>query len=83
MRAAIYARYSSENQRPESLEDQIAACRRFAVQREFTVLDERTRRSLVRDATGMASRLRSPARKGDSFTSFSSMTCPGSLGTTI
>jgi len=28
MLAAIYARYSSENQRPESIEDQAAACRR-------------------------------------------------------
>ncbi len=40
MRAAIYARYSSENQRPESIEDQISACRRLAVQRGFAVLDD-------------------------------------------
>jgi site-specific DNA recombinase len=40
VRAAIYARYSSENQRPESIEDQIAACRRLGAQRGFTVLDE-------------------------------------------
>ena len=40
MRAAIYARYSSENQRPESIEDQVAACRRLAVQRGFTILEE-------------------------------------------
>jgi site-specific DNA recombinase len=40
MRAAIYARYSSENQRPESLQDQIAACRRLAGNRGFKVLDE-------------------------------------------
>jgi hypothetical protein len=31
MRAAIYARYSSENQRPESIEDQIGASRRPGV----------------------------------------------------
>ncbi|TMI76535.1 MAG: recombinase family protein, partial [Bacillati bacterium ANGP1] len=37
MRAAIYARYSSENQRPESIEDQVAACRRLAAQRGFTI----------------------------------------------
>lgn len=30
MRMAIYARYSSENQRPESIEDQITACRKLA-----------------------------------------------------
>jgi len=40
MRAAIYARYSSENQRPESIEDQVAACRRLADQRQYTILDE-------------------------------------------
>lgn len=37
MRAAIYARYSSENQRPESIEDQIAACRRLAAARGLIV----------------------------------------------
>ena len=37
MRAAIYARYSSENQRPESIEDQISSCRRFAKERKHTV----------------------------------------------
>ncbi len=40
MRAAIYARYSSENQRPESIEDQIAACRRLAGDRGFTLLED-------------------------------------------
>jgi DNA invertase Pin-like site-specific DNA recombinase len=40
MRAAIYARYSSENQRPESIEDQISACRRLANERGFRVLEE-------------------------------------------
>ena len=38
MRAAIYARYSSENQRPESIEDQISSCRRFAKENGFNVL---------------------------------------------
>ena len=40
MRAAIYARYSSENQRPESIEDQISACRRLAREKGFTVLED-------------------------------------------
>jgi site-specific DNA recombinase len=40
MRAAIYARYSSENQRPESIEDQIASCRRLATARGYSVEDE-------------------------------------------
>jgi DNA invertase Pin-like site-specific DNA recombinase len=40
MLAAIYARYSSENQRPESIEDQVAACRRLAHQRRFTIVED-------------------------------------------
>lgn len=40
MRAAIYARYSSENQRRESIEDQVAACRALAVERGYAVADE-------------------------------------------
>src|ERR1017187_4761365 len=40
VRAAIYARYSSENQRPESIADQVASCRRFAAERGFEVPDE-------------------------------------------
>jgi site-specific DNA recombinase len=39
MRAAIYARYSSENQRPESITDQISACRRLAAERGYAVDD--------------------------------------------
>ena len=40
MRAAIYARYSSENQRPESIEDQIGACLRLARERGLRVLED-------------------------------------------
>ena len=40
MRAAIYARYSSENQRPESIEDQISACRRLASNHNLTILED-------------------------------------------
>jgi site-specific DNA recombinase len=32
MGAAIYARYSNENQREESIEDQVEVCRRYAAQ---------------------------------------------------
>jgi DNA invertase Pin-like site-specific DNA recombinase len=39
MRAAIYARYSSENQRPESIEDQVSACRKLAVVKGYTLDD--------------------------------------------
>jgi DNA invertase Pin-like site-specific DNA recombinase len=37
MRAAIYARYSSENQRPESIDDQIQACQALAAARGYLV----------------------------------------------
>ncbi len=37
MRAAIYARYSSENQRPESIDDQVSSCKKLAAQRGFTI----------------------------------------------
>ena len=40
MRAAIYSRYSSEHQRPESLDDQVASCRRLAAERGFVVLED-------------------------------------------
>src|SRR6266511_471969 len=37
MRGAIYARYSSENQRPESIDDQIQACQELAAARSYVV----------------------------------------------
>ena len=37
MKAAIYARYSSENQRPQSIEDQISTCRKFAIENYFFI----------------------------------------------
>ena len=37
MKVAIYARYSSENQRPESIEDQIRGCQELAVARGYSV----------------------------------------------
>ena len=37
MRAAIYARYSSENQRPESIDDQVSACQSLAASRSYVV----------------------------------------------
>jgi site-specific DNA recombinase len=38
--AAIYARYSSENQRPESIDDQISECRKLAGQRAIAISDD-------------------------------------------
>jgi DNA invertase Pin-like site-specific DNA recombinase len=40
MPAAIYARYSSENQRPESIDDQISSCRKLAKQRSIAIADD-------------------------------------------
>jgi DNA invertase Pin-like site-specific DNA recombinase len=40
MTAAVYARYSSENQRPESIDDQVSACRRLARERSLTINDD-------------------------------------------
>ena len=40
MKAAIYARYSSDNQRPESIEDQVRACRELAAARGCSIADE-------------------------------------------
>src|SRR5690242_13299516 len=37
MKAAIYARYSSENQRPESIADQVSSCRRYAETHNMSV----------------------------------------------
>ena len=40
LRAAVYARYSSENQRPESIEDQVAACRVAAGEMGLVILED-------------------------------------------
>ena len=39
MRAAIYARYSSDNQRDASIEDQIEVCRRYAERQGWTAVE--------------------------------------------
>jgi site-specific DNA recombinase len=39
MRAAVYARYSSENQRDASIEDQVRLCRELAAAREWAVVE--------------------------------------------
>jgi DNA invertase Pin-like site-specific DNA recombinase len=40
MRAAVYARCSSENQREQSIEDQVRVCREFAKRDGITVLEQ-------------------------------------------
>lgn len=39
MRAAVYARFSSENQREQSIDDQIRVCREFARRDDITILE--------------------------------------------
>ena len=42
MRAAIYARYSSDNQRDASIADQLRVCREFAARQGWSVVHEFT-----------------------------------------
>jgi site-specific DNA recombinase len=46
MRAALYARYSSDNQRDASIEDQLRICRARAEQEGWTVVDSYTDRAI-------------------------------------
>lgn len=46
MNAVIYARYSSHNQREESIEGQLRKCRLFAEQHDFTIIGEYIDRAL-------------------------------------
>jgi DNA invertase Pin-like site-specific DNA recombinase len=39
LRAAVYARYSSDNQREASIEDQLEVCRRYADRQGWTVAE--------------------------------------------
>src|SRR5262245_25590457 len=59
MAAAICARYSSENQRPESIEDQISSCRNFANQQGYQIDErhiyvDRAASGAQRDRSGLA-----------------------------
>jgi DNA invertase Pin-like site-specific DNA recombinase len=42
MKVAIYARYSSENQRDASIADQLRVCREFAARQGWTIVEEFT-----------------------------------------
>ena len=42
MKAAIYARYSSENQKQQSIDDQVRVCKQFALREGFDVSDAHT-----------------------------------------
>ncbi len=46
MKAVIYARYSSDNQREESIEGQLRECKEFADKNNFTIIGEYIDRAL-------------------------------------
>ena len=46
MKVAIYARYSSDNQRDASIADQLRVCREFAARQGWTVVEEFTDRAI-------------------------------------
>jgi site-specific DNA recombinase len=56
MRAAIYARYSSDLQRPTSIEDQVRKCAQFAEQRGWRVLEEFVRSDAEVSGASLANR---------------------------
>ena len=58
MKVAIYARYSSENQRQESIEDQIRVCKEFAQRQNFIIQEshiywDEARSGSLRDRPGL------------------------------
>jgi len=46
MKAALYARYSSDNQRDASIEDQLRICRARAEREGWTIIDSYTDRAI-------------------------------------
>jgi site-specific DNA recombinase len=46
LKAAIYARYSSDNQRDASIADQLRVCREFAIRQGWTIVDDLTDHAL-------------------------------------
>ena len=47
MRAVIYARYSSDNQREESIEGQLRECMQYAEYNDISVIDTYIDRALT------------------------------------
>jgi DNA invertase Pin-like site-specific DNA recombinase len=56
IRCAIYARFSSDLQRPTSIEDQIRRCREFAERQGWTILEEFVRFDEAKSAATLAGR---------------------------
>lgn len=58
MKVAIYARYSSDNQRPESIDDQVRACQEFAAARGYAsdpahIYKDEAKSGVLRDRPGL------------------------------
>lgn len=56
MRCAVYARFSSDLQRPTSIEDQVRRCTEFAAKQGWTVVEEFIRYDEARSAATVAGR---------------------------
>jgi site-specific DNA recombinase len=56
IRCAIYARFSSDLQRPTSIEDQTRRCREFALQQGWCIVEEFVRYDEAKSAATMAGR---------------------------
>jgi len=59
VKVAIYARYSSDNQRDASIADQLRVCRAFAERQDWAICEEYTDHA-VSGATLFRSRTKSP-----------------------
>jgi site-specific DNA recombinase len=64
MKAAIYTRYSSDNQRPESIDDQIESCQKLAAARGYVVdpshiYKDEAKSGALRDRPGLEAMLAS------------------------
>ena len=58
VKAAIYARYSSDNQSEASIEDQIEVCRRYADQRGWMIIDTYDDRAISGASTATSTQKR-------------------------
>lgn len=56
MRCAIYAQFSSDLQRPTSIEDQLRRCKEFAAKQGWTILEEYVRADEAKTAATLAGR---------------------------
>lgn len=56
MRCAIYARFSSDLQRPTSIEDQIRDCRQLAAEKGWTIAEDFVRFDQAKTGATMAQR---------------------------